>query len=645
MKLSALVVRPLLCLALAAAGTVGAVAQTANEQALDPSSLKRLSVEQLMEIDVTSVSKRSEPLSTAAAAITVITSEDIRRSGVTTLPEALRLAPGLEVARADGHTWAISARGFNITTANKLQVLIDGRSIYTPLFSGVFWDVQDVVLADVDRIEVIRGPGAALWGANAVNGVINIITKDAAHTQGGRVFAVGGEGEGAAAGIRYGTTTAGGTAYRAYIRRSETAPLVFSNGASAHDSIERGQGGFRVDSGAGADRYTLQGDLYSGFYEDPVSADAELGGANLLGRWTRRTGDGGDWKLQTYVDYTYRSIPRLFAEQRRTFDLDLQRHLLASARQEVTWGVGYRSSGDRVINSDLVAFLPPRPIETLVSAFAQDEVSLVPQRLRLTVGSKVEHNDYTGIEVQPTVRLAFTPSAAETLWGAVSRAVRSPTRIDADVRFFSGTVTTVEGSPDFRSEAVIAYEIGWRIQPAPGLSFDTATYYDVYDHLRTQEPTSGAPGGFPFVLSNLAGAETAGLEVSANYQSAPWLRWTASYTLLRERFRLDPGSHDPTGATAEGDDPAHQESLRASLDLPHQVEADAFLRHVGELPSPIVPAYTELDLRIGWRPVPRLELSLDGRNLLHAHHAEFGFPGPARQEVPRSLFGRVACRF
>ncbi len=360
MRPSATAIRWVLCLLLTAAASPAAV-QASQDAAppLDPTVLKRLSVEELMEIDVTSVSKRSEPLSTAAAAISVITAEDIRRYGATSLPELLRLATGLEVARADGHTWAISARGLNITTANKLQVLIDGRSIYTPLFSGVFWDVQDTFLNDVERIEVIRGPGATLWGANAVNGVINIITKSAAQSQGGRVFAVGGEGEGAAAGLRYGGRTEGGTAYRTYARFEHTAPLVFSNGASAHDPIERTQGGFRVDGGGGGDAFTVQGDLYSGFYADPVSADASLDGGNLLGRWTRRTSDTSDWKLQVYVDQTHRSIPQLFAEERRTYDLDLQRHFQPGGRQDVVWGVGYRVSGDQVQNSDLVAFLPP----------------------------------------------------------------------------------------------------------------------------------------------------------------------------------------------------------------------------------------------------------------------------------------------
>lgn len=636
------VLRALAFAAVLAFAAASAAAQTEAGPPSDPSVLKRLSVEELMEIDVTSVSKRREPLSTAAAAITVLTGEDIRRAGVTSLPEALRLATGLEVARVDGHSWAISARGFNSTTANKLQVLIDGRTIYTPLFSGVFWDVQDTLLADVDRIEVIRGPGATLWGSNAVNGVINIITKSADQSQGGRAFAVGGPGEGTLGGVRYGGRTAGGAAYRAYVRLSHYSSLVFADGRSAQDPLEREQGGFRVDGGHGGDAFTLEGDLYNGRYDDPVSGDGALGGGNLVARWTRRTGESSDWRLQAYVDATHRSIPSFFAEERRTYDLDLQHHSLLGARQEVVWGLGYRLSDDSVINSRVIAFLPPRPTETLVNAYAQDEIALVPQRLHLTAGAKLEHNDYTGFELQPTLRLSYTPSARQTLWGGVSRAVRAPTRIDTDVEFFAGPFTILQGNPDFRSEVLIEYELGWRIQPAAGLSLDVAAYRGDYDHIRTQEPT---PAGFPYVLANRAEATTSGVELTANYQMTPWLRWTAGYVHLDEQFRLKPGSQDPTGATAEGNDPANQWSLHWSLDLPRRVQLDGFLRHVDELPQPVVPAYTELDVRLGWEPVVGLELSVMGRNLLHPHHPEFGNPGPTRQEVPRSVFGRVAWRF
>jgi iron complex outermembrane receptor protein len=611
--------------------------------AADPAAVKRLSLEQLMEIDVTSVSKRAEPLSAAAAAITVITAEDVRRSGATNLPEALRLATGLEVAQSDGRTWAISARGFNITSANKLLVVIDGRSVYTPLFSGVFWDVQDTFLPDVDRIEVIRGPGATLWGANAVNGVINIITKSARATSGGLAMAGGGRGERAFGGARYGGQTAGGISYRAYGNYVYRDALERASGKSAEDPLRRGQGGFRLDwDRSKADAYTLQGDLYQGLSGEAIRTDTELSGGNVLGRFTRQLDGGGDLRLQAYFDQTHRRTPKFFEERRNTYDLDLQHHFNATPRQEVVWGVGYRVTSDEVGNSAAVAFLPSHRTQTLVNVFAQDEITLRPERLHLTLGSKVEHNDYTGFEVQPSIRLAYTPSSHQTLWGAVSRAVRTPTRLDTDVRFYIGPFVLLRGDTGFRSESVVAYELGWRLAPRRDLTFDVATFYNDYGRLRSEELTRG---NLPIFLANKLKAETYGGEVSANYQMLPWWRWYAGYSYLHKRFSLEPGSTDATGGAAEGNDPDRQSWLRTSLDLPGRIELDAWLRHVDMLPAPNVPAYTELDLRLGFRWTARLDLSLAGRNLLHAHHPEFGSPGPTREEVPRSVFGRIEWHF
>jgi iron complex outermembrane receptor protein len=610
----------------------------------DPSALKRLSIEELMQIDVTSVSKRSEPLSAAAAAITVITAEDIRRSGAVSLPEALRLATGLEVAQADGRTWAITARGFNLTTANKLLVLVDGRSIYTPLFSGVFWDVQDTFLADVDRIEVIRGPGGTLWGANAVNGVINIITRSAAETPGGLALAGGGKTEKAFGGARYGGQTGAGVSYRAYGNYDYRDALAFANGRSAEDPLRRGQGGFRLDwDRSPADAFTLQGDLYQGLAGEALRDDTDLSGGNLLGRFKRKLAQGGDLSLQVYVDHTHRRTPDLFEERRDTYDVDLQHHFVPSPRQEVVWGVGYRVTGDRVGNSAVIAFLPDRRTESLLNLFAQDEITLLPDRVHLTLGSKLEHNDYTGFEVQPSLRLSYTPSSHQTLWGAVSRAVRTPTRIDTDIRFYGGPLVLLRGDTGFRSESVVAYELGWRTEARRNLTFDAATYYNVYDHLRSQELTGG--NDLPIFFANKLKADTWGGEASANYQMLPWWRWYAGFSYLHKTFSLAPGSTDATDGLAEGNDPARQLWLRTSLDLPGRIELDSWLRHADALPSPKVPAYTELDLRLGWRATAALDLSLIGRNLLHAHHPEFGSPGPTRQEVTRSLYGRLQWSF
>lgn len=609
------------------------------------SDLKELSIEELMEIDVTSVSRRSEPFSGVPAALTVLTADEIRRSGANSLPEALRLATGLHVARSDGRTWAISARGFNITTANKLLVLIDGRTVYTPLFSGVFWDVQDTLLEDIDRIEIIRGPGATLWGANAVNGVINIITKTADTTQGGLAFAGAGTEERGFGGVRHGGALGERGHYRAYAKYTHRDALRRASGADAGDPMWLGQGGFRSDwRGAGADTFTLQGDAYTGRSGEAIRDDTNLDGGNLLGRWSRALSDTSNMELQVYWDRTHRYIPDLFEEHLDTWDLDFQHRLLLAGRHDVVWGLGYRLMRDRVDNSAVVAFLPGRRTMELGSAFVQDEIELVQDRLRLTVGSKLEHHESTGLEVQPNARLAWTPDERRTLWAAISRAVRTPTRIDEDVVFyFPDGSAFVQGSRDFHSEKLLAYELGYRRQLGQDLSLDVATFYNVYDELRSQEPAPG--GGFPITLANNLEGETYGLEVRSSWQATPRWRWHAAYAYLEKDLRVQPGSRDVTGGRGEGNDPRHRASLRSSLDLPAGLELDGWLRYVDELPFPAVPSYLGLDLRLGWRPTGALELSLVGQNLLHESHPEFGAPTPNRLEVERGFYGRATWRF
>jgi iron complex outermembrane receptor protein len=612
------------------------------------SELKRLSLEQLMEIDVTSVSKRSEPVSGAAAAITVITGDDIRRSGANNLPDALRLAVSMEVAQSNGNTWAIGSRGFNLTTSNKLLVLIDGRTVYTPLFSGVFWDVQDVMLEDVDRIEIIRGPGATLWGANAVNGVINILTRSSHETQGALVTLGGGKEEEGFASFRQGGRIGDGTTYRAYGKYSYRDALAYADGGSARDPLRRGQAGFRLDragSEAGAGDFTLQGDAYHGLAGQAVviRADTVLDGANLLGRWTHNYSADSGSALQVYYDYTHRRIPRWFEEHRHTVDVDYQHRIRVGSRQQVVLGGGYRTTHDQVENSPGVAFLPDHVTESLFSAFAQDEIALEPQ-VRLTLGTKLEHNRWTGFEVQPSVRLAWVPNERHTLWGAVSRAVRTPTRYDEDIVFYTAAGTPLlEGSNRFVSEEMLAYELGYRAQIRTGLLLDAATYYNAYDHLRSYEPTPSTV--LPYEFGNRLNADTWGFELRMSAQATPWWRLHAGYAYLNKDLRLDPQSFDPTGGKAEGNDPRSRFVLRSLMDLPRDVELDGTLRYVARLPSPVVPAYTELDLRLGWHATGALEFSLVGQNLLHARHPEFGAPSPLREEVQRSLYGKATWRF
>jgi iron complex outermembrane recepter protein len=616
-------------------------AQTALAAAGD---LKTLSIEELMEIDVTSVSRRREPYFAASAAVAVVTQEELRRSGVTSLPQALRLVNSLHVAQQSQSTWAISARGFNSATADKLLVLIDGRSVYTPLYSGVFWDVQNVLLEDVERIEVIRGPGATVWGANAVNGVINVITKPAAATQGGLLVAGAGNEERGFGAVRYGATLGEHGHYRVYGKYDSRDSLERQDGRDARDDLWMGQGGFRSDwTTAEGDAVTFQGDAYTARIGEPLVGDTNRDGGNLLGRWSRRTSGKSGFELQVYFDRTHRNIPTLIEEHRETGDVDFQQDFRLGARQALIWGLGYRHTSDRVRNSRIVEFLPDHRAQDLYSAFLQDEISFLQDRLRVTLGTKVEHNDSTGFEVQPNVRFSLGLGERRTLWGAISRAVRTPTRFDEDLTFYfrqlPGVVAFL-GNRDFESEKLMAYELGHRAQIGPGMILDNSVFYNVYDDLRSFDP---APAGFPFTFGNQANAETWGLETRLNWEATPWWRWHFAYTWLDGRYSVDPGSRSPV--QAPGNDPENRLQVRSYVDLPHDAELDAVLRYVDRLPAPAVSSYLEMDLHLGWHPVPALELALIGRNLLHGTHEEFGPVGPDREEVERSLLGRASWSF
>ncbi len=615
-----------------------------EEPQVAPVELKQLSIEQLMEIDVTSVSRRSEQLSKAAAAITVLTADGLRRSGATNLPDVLRQNVFINVAQSDGHTWGLTTRGFNSTfaTADKLLVLIDGRSVYTPLFSGVFWDVQDVPLDDIERIEVIRGPGATLWGANAVNGVINIITKSAKATQGGLLTATAGSATDLGS-VRWGGKLGEGTFYRAYGKYYHRDALEREQGGSAHDPLRRNQGGFRVDhDDAGEGAFTVQGDVYRGGYSEQIRPDdTDLDGGNLLGRWKRQLASGANVELQVYYDRSHRRTLNYFEERRDTVDVDFQHHFPAGGRQDIVWGLSSRITRDEVTNSRAVEFLPDHRTLNLFSAFVQDEISLVPDRLRLTLGSKLEYNSYTNLEVQPSLRAAWTPNDRHTAWAAISRAVRTPTRLDEDVAFLGPNGQPVLlGNPDVVSEELLAYELGYRVIPTPDLLLDAAAFYDVYDHLRSFEPLAG--GGF--VFANKLSAEAWGVELRSSWQAASWWRLHATYVLFGKHLSLAANSDDPTGGRTIGDDPRNRYSLRSVMDLPHGFELDGWLHYVSELPFPRVEAYTELDVHLGWKWSERLELALVGQNLLHARHVEFA-PNPFVEAVQRSVYGKVTWHF
>jgi len=587
-----------------------------------------------MNLEVTSVSRRPEKLSQTASAIQVITGEDIRRSGATRLPEALRLASNLAVDQLDASQWAISARGFNSPLANKLLVLIDGRTVYSPLFAGVFWDVQDVLLEDVERIEVISGPGGTLWGANAVNGVINIITKSAKASQGAFLGAGGGTEVRAFGRARYGGALASNLYGRAYGKYSDYDGKVLADGRDANNDWHMGQGGGRLDWEASeATLFTLQGDLYENRLPLAGPDDIVTRGANVMGRWSHTLSEASHVKLQGYVDRMHRNIPGQYDDVLYTYDLDFQHRFALGARHAVVWGTGYRRVADNFAPGALALVSRRVSLETF-SAFVQDEMALSRDRLHLTLGTKVEHNDYTGLEVQPHVRLVWLWSQQQTLWAAVSRAVRTPSRLDRDLVVLPGR--------DFDSEKLLAYEGGYRAQPHEQLAVSLAVFYHDYDDLRSVEQVDPP---VPFVVGNGQAGASYGAELWGDYRPAQGWRLRAGYTAMRVDIRAKPGSTDRTSGASEAADSDHNFSVRSSLDLPAQVEFDTMFRYVSRLrhPSVPVPGYAELDIRLAWRPTPTLEFSVVGQNLLHARHAEFGDPG-TRQEIERGVYGKVTWR-
>lgn len=631
----------------------------------------------LMRIEVTSVSKRPEKLSDAASAIYVITNEDIRRSGVTSIPEALRLAPGLEVARQDSHTWAISSRGFNDEFANQLLVLIDGRSVYTPLFAGVYWDVQDLPLEDIQRIEVIRGPGAALWGANAVNGVINITSRQAKDTQGLLITAGGGNEERGFGTIRYGGKLGEKSHYRVYAKYLSRDDSALPDGSDANDNWSMWRGGFRYDwEPSDKNLYTLQGDLYTGELNQTVLVpslsapyfqllddEVRVSGGNLLGRWSHRFSDTSELALKAYYDRSERDRV-VFAERRDTFDIDLQHRFQLGDRQDIVVGLGYNLTSDELENSFAVQFDPTHRTDSLYSAFVQDEIELIRDRLRLTLGTKVEHNDYTGWELQPNARLSLNITDKQTAWFAASRAISTPSRAEDDIRInrqvfppgvlapFPALVSQF-GSRDMDSKELIAFELGYRIQPHERVTFDLATFYSIYDRQRSLEQgapfleTNGSPHlVVPFTIDNLIEGEVYGGELASSFQLADWWRLRVNYTLWSIHLHKKPGSTDPLLEGAEDDSPNHQLAVRSMMDLPENFELDLGVRYVDGLQNRLVPSYVAVDARLGWRPTKNWEFSIVGQSLFN-DHKEFApsFIQTQTTEVEMSVYGKITFRY
>ena len=623
----------------------GGAGLAATKAPVYAANLADLTIEQLSNIEVTSVSKRAERLAYAVASVYVISADDIRRSGATTLPEVLRLAPNLNVARADANQYAVTARGFASVLANKMLVLIDGRAVYSPLFSGVFWEVQSVMLEDIERIEVISGPGGTLWGSNAVNGVINIITRPARDTQGALVAAGGGNRESGAA-ARYGGQFGPGESdgrYRLYAKYSEQRHTSAASGAEIRDASNLTQAGFRADWGRAAEGFTLQGDAYTTDIEQGVAgapSQRRLNGANVLGRWTRELTSDSNLRVQFYYDRTKRDQPGVIREVLDTFDFEFQHGFRLGSRHALLWGGSYRHQRDIVdnLNPAALALLPPNRRLNLGGAFVQDDITLA-QRVNLIAGIKFEHNDFTKWEYLPNVRLAWKITDAQLLWGAASRAVRAPSRLDREL-FLPGREPffVIAGGPDFVSEIATVYELGYRAQPIAPLTFSINAYHHDFDRLRSTEPSAAGP-----VFENRIEGRMDGVEAWGTYRMTNDWRLNAGFVRQRERLRPEPGSVALGGVSGLGNDPDQWWSIGSSLDIVSNLEFDVTLRRVGALPNPVLPAYTAVDARLGWRVRPNLEVSLTARNLFDPRHAEWGV-APGRAEMERGVFAKLVWR-
>jgi iron complex outermembrane receptor protein len=650
----------------------GALGEAQQPDADAPGRLKGLSLEQLGSIEVTTVSKGPVKLSQTSAAIYVITQEDIRRSGVRSLPEALRLAPGVDVAQIDSVKWAVGIRGFESRLSRAVLVLIDGRSVYSPLFHGVYWEVQDTLLEDIDRIEVIRGPGGTIWGANAVNGVINIITKSARDTRGTLISGGGGSVNQGFSDVRVGGGDDAGFSYRIYGKATDEGPQ-FHFDHRQFDDWRRVQGGFRTDWDIDTrNSLTVQGDIYDGVAgesvrvtsQTPPSAtaveeNAQLSGGNILARWQRSLSGTSDIQVQAYYDRVNR-LQSNQAEYRDTFDVDVVNHLQLPGHQDFIWGLGARASLGRVpAVVPTYVFTPDQRTDQVYTAYAQDSVPLVSDLLSLTFGAKVLHSSFSGFDIEPSAQILWTPTPRRTFWGAVTRAVRTPSDIEntlqstALVSTNPLVFTRTRGDSPFTAETLLGYEAGYRSLLRQTFSIDVAVFYNRYNHLLSLEPETpfteidaGAVALVnPFLNGNGVRGTTSGFEIAPDWKPRTWWRLQGSYSFLRMDMRTAAGSRDTTTVDSlEGSSPHHQMRIQSYFDLSRKIELSATWRYVSALPALAVPGYQTGDARIAWHVVPAAEFAVTAQNLMQPHHAEFGGDPTGLVGIRRSVFASLTFR-
>jgi iron complex outermembrane receptor protein len=622
-------------------GTAASAQQIASAQ-----DVQGLSIEQLANVEITSVSKSPQSLSTAAAAIYVISHDDVVRSGATSLPEMLRLAPNLEVMQTSPSRYAITARGFNGNDPaqnfpNKLLVLIDGRSVYTPLYSGVYWDMQDVLADNVERIEVVGGPGGTLWGANAVNGVINIITRKASDTAGGVAVIQAGDQYSSVA-LQYGGALTDKIDYRVYFKDFYQRSFNSAAGVSAHNGWSRPQAGYRLDWDGGADLVTLSGDVYGGAEGQTSGPDEVIGGGNLTLNWQRRLDGDGSLQVLAYYDQSRRNTLGAGGFWLDIYSLELQHNFQVADWNSIVWGIGDRIEQyqitDRIGAADSLTWRPGARTLNLANIFAEDRIRL-GEALTLTIGLKAENDPYSGISLMPSGRLAWQVSSRDLLWASVSRSVRSPTPFDTDVRELSGGALFLSGDPNFRPEDVTAYEAGYRGQWFDRFTVSISAFENVYDNLKSIEPT---PVTFlPLLWANTIEGNVHGVEIWGSLQATDWWQLSAGGFIQHVDLNFDPGSSQILGTQQSGDDPHGQASLRSSMNLGEDVNFDADFRYVGALPDPKVPEYVELNARLAWRLNDTLSLALSGYNLLHGQHLEY----PGASPVRRGAYLETRLRF